>query len=287
MTERQGKNPRGTINRPIKLHWGQQVVLGVAALGLIGTGWWAQIIDHHGGAGTVAFVVTGAAVGVVATVGRFPNRISGKDYTAEFDAEVAKVAQEKANEEVQRGADEFVGAIPPDALPVLQSAVDEYKGVTVGTTTVMEAVGQSIDEREQFEQECRKYLHNACAALTPGYGELTVRDHGTTDPAVGNAAIGSNYGSLIIEFRVNLTSNAAMHTVAAYLEWSRKSTEPSRLLILTKSASQSSFEIADSMFDVTHYRPIVQLPPRNRVGAVTEAVERALDNLRLDAGKYG
>lgn len=281
MTEHQAKDPRGTISRPIKLHWGQQAVLGVAALGLIGTGWWAQIVDHHGGAGTVAFVVTGAAVGVVATVGRFPNRISGKDYTAEFDAEVAKVAQKKANEEVQRGADEFVGAIPPNALPVLQSAVDEYKGVTVGTTTVMEAVGHSIDEREQFDRECMRHLSSA---ITDGKLVGDLKQSLPHDIGLGNAIFEAPAGTIIFEFRARLSAAAVMQTIGKFQQWRKGRTTPSRLLILTSDMNKYATDILEIFEDdVAGHVSVVHLTVADSRDRVIDALTRAIDSMAAEA----
>ena len=93
------KAPR--LGKPIKMTMWQRGLLGVSGAGMVVAGGWAEIASGHDGAGTVAFVAAGALFAGLGIVGRIPNRISGKDYTAEFEAEVEDRVEEKLGDAVE------------------------------------------------------------------------------------------------------------------------------------------------------------------------------------------
>ena len=83
--------------RPIRLTRWQRFWSAAGGVALVGAGGWAEIASGKDGAGTVAFVVAGSLLSVLGIVGRLPNRISGKEYSAEFEEEV----RERVNDQLE------------------------------------------------------------------------------------------------------------------------------------------------------------------------------------------
>lgn len=96
---------------PIKLSMNQRVISVLAGTALVTTGGWAEIASGHDGAGTVAFVVSGSLIAVLGIAGRLPTRLSGKDYSVEFEERVHEAAQERTAEAIS----EVVNELPQEA----------------------------------------------------------------------------------------------------------------------------------------------------------------------------
>jgi hypothetical protein len=123
----------------IKLTWWQRSGLFISGVALVLTGAWAEISAGRDGAGTVAFVAAGALLGAVGIVGRLPNRISGKDYSVEFEAAV--------HERVEEELAEVVEDVPGDVRQEIAEAdADELIGERSVAST---AAARSL----AFEQE--------------------------------------------------------------------------------------------------------------------------------------
>jgi hypothetical protein len=118
--------------KAILLSKGQRAAAVVSGGVLVGAGGWAEIISGHDGVGTVAFVSAGALSALLGVVGRLPSRLSGKDYTVEFNEAVEQRAILKADaivdkvvEELPREAREQLAELQPLAVtnPAVRGSV--------------------------------------------------------------------------------------------------------------------------------------------------------------------
>jgi hypothetical protein len=142
--------------RPIKLSRWQRVGAVLSGAGFAGAGGWAEIASGHDGAGTVAFVAAGALLAGLGIIGRMPNRISGKEYKAEFDDLVEERATEKAEEAIA----DVIEGLPTEAKKEI--AKDDSE-LDVFTSRMLELLEKSRSASEELRQISVRRLRNQAA----------------------------------------------------------------------------------------------------------------------------